>query len=331
MSSKVYTQTDEKVAKLDATIDMLKRMISACEEIKVGHTETSTMKKYDIDHGAFRRIVMNEKLGYHYDVKPILSIESLDSYKDTEDQLIPEMINSRLELFSWEEKFYTATIGCRDYKEIPPDLETTVPEAMKLAGLTEREEEVIRYRFQQDMTFDDIANEIGITRERCRQILAKALRKMRRPESMSVMRYGKEYCDKLLELKGINNSKQRSKRISILEDRINDAVNHHDKKALMEFRDIVNKELGIEVYGDIEILPDTLDQMKIEELELTVRGYNCLRGAGFKTVKDVKPAHYADLLKIRNMGKYTIEEIINKFDSLGIVTVFGQEYKKMQL
>ena len=59
------------------------------------------------------------------------------------------------------------------------------------------------------------------------------------------------------------------------------------------------------------------EDIKIEELDFTVRSYNCLKKAGVNTVSDLTSMSYAELLKIKNLGKKSLEEIITKMKELG--------------
>ena len=59
-------------------------------------------------------------------------------------------------------------------------------------------------------------------------------------------------------------------------------------------------------------------EMNIDELELSVRSYNCLKRAGINTVGDLRAKTMEDLSKVRNMGRKSIDEILAKMDSLGL-------------
>ena len=59
-------------------------------------------------------------------------------------------------------------------------------------------------------------------------------------------------------------------------------------------------------------------EMPIEELELSVRSYNCLKRAGISTVEDLSNKTEADMLKVRNLGKKSFDEVVNKLHSLGL-------------
>ena len=59
-------------------------------------------------------------------------------------------------------------------------------------------------------------------------------------------------------------------------------------------------------------------EMTIEELELSVRSFNCLKRAGINTVEDLVAKTTDDMMKVRNLGKKSLDEVINKLDSLGL-------------
>lgn len=58
-------------------------------------------------------------------------------------------------------------------------------------------------------------------------------------------------------------------------------------------------------------------EMTIEELDLSVRSFNCLKRAGINTVEDLISKSEDDMMKVRNLGRKSLEEVINKLNSLG--------------
>jgi len=58
-------------------------------------------------------------------------------------------------------------------------------------------------------------------------------------------------------------------------------------------------------------------KLTIEELELSVRSYNCLKRAGIETVAEIISKSEGEMMKIRNLGRKSLEEIINKVHDLG--------------
>ena len=77
--------------------------------------------------------------------------------------------------------------------------------------------------------------------------------------------------------------------------------------------------------GNIGILvPAPMDgitkilEMTIEDMDLTVRSYNCLKRAGIHTVEDLTKKTEEDMLKVRNLGKKSLDEVIYKLESYGL-------------
>lgn len=76
---------------------------------------------------------------------------------------------------------------------------------------------------------------------------------------------------------------------------------------------------------DVEIMvqkeEDTKDkvlEMTIEELDLSVRSYNCLKRAGINTVQELTERTMDDMMKVRNLGKKSLEEVEQKLLALGL-------------
>ena len=65
-------------------------------------------------------------------------------------------------------------------------------------------------------------------------------------------------------------------------------------------------------------LKDKLLETPIEELEFSVRSYNCLKRAGIHTVADVVSKTEQDMMKVRNLGKKSLDEVVKKIQDLGL-------------
>ena len=59
-------------------------------------------------------------------------------------------------------------------------------------------------------------------------------------------------------------------------------------------------------------------EMNIDELELSVRSYNCLKRAGIKTVEELCNRTSEDMMKVRNLGRKSLEEVLAKLKELGL-------------
>jgi len=67
-----------------------------------------------------------------------------------------------------------------------------------------------------------------------------------------------------------------------------------------------------------EVKRDRVLEMTIEELDLSVRSFNCLKRAGIDTVEDLINRTEDDMIKVRNLGRKSLEEVIQKLSSLGL-------------
>lgn len=92
---------------------------------------------------------------------------------------------------------------------------------------------------------------------------------------------------------------------------------------------ILNEHLNLfvdlsEEMGNAEIMVEKDDdgkekvlEMTIEELDLSVRSFNCLKRAGINTVEDLIGKSEEDMMKVRNLGRKSLDEVIGKLDALG--------------
>lgn len=93
---------------------------------------------------------------------------------------------------------------------------------------------------------------------------------------------------------------------------------------------IINEHINLfvelcEQMGSMEILVSKeedkqvkLMELPIEEMDLSVRSYNCLKRAGINTIEDLVKKSKSDMLKVRNLGLKSIEEVILKLESYGL-------------
>ena len=80
-----------------------------------------------------------------------------------------------------------------------------------------------------------------------------------------------------------------------------------------------------EAAKDIEIMNEKDDdgsekvlEMNIDELELSVRSFNCLKRAGINTVEELINKTPEDMMKVRNLGRKSLEEVLGKLKELGL-------------
>ncbi|MCR5656817.1 MAG: DNA-directed RNA polymerase subunit alpha [Butyrivibrio sp.] len=66
-------------------------------------------------------------------------------------------------------------------------------------------------------------------------------------------------------------------------------------------------------------------EMSIDELELSVRSFNCLKRAGINTVEELTNKTPDDMMKVRNLGRKSLEEVLAKLDELGLALRTGED------
>lgn len=173
---------------------------------------------------------------------------------------------------------------------------------------TDREMRIFNLRYKEYKTLDEIAAEIGVTRERIRQILAKAVRKLMKPVVFNRLIEQETKLEMLNaeETARIRAELKEEMSLEVAMDIVAEKFGFESKEALEEFIHNGGK------YGN-----DKLD-MTIDELDLCVREHNCLRRARINTVGELVSLSIDDLMKIRNLGRKSLRGIMEKVHALGL-------------
>jgi DNA-directed RNA polymerase subunit alpha len=85
------------------------------------------------------------------------------------------------------------------------------------------------------------------------------------------------------------------------------------------FEDLTDHVQGVEIMVEKEEdKKGKILEMTIEELDLSVRSYNCLKRAGINTVEELVQRNEEEMMKVRNLGRKSLEEVSQKLAALGI-------------
>ena len=167
--------------------------------------------------------------------------------------------------------------------------------------LTERENKVLQMRYEWRIPLEEVGKEFGVTKERIRQIEAKAIRKLR-----FQYRKGTILCVSKAELRKAQNEteryKEKAERLQAELDKV--------RNIAPEQREEADKK-GVLLEGPIDIL------------DLSVRSYHCCLRAGIYTLGDLCGKTYTEMTKVRNLGKNSMQEIESKMHEYGLA--FKQE------
>lgn len=89
-------------------------------------------------------------------------------------------------------------------------------------------------------------------------------------------------------------------------------------RQLNHFVDLSDEVSNTEILEKSEDnMSEKILEMTIEELDLSVRAFNCLKRAGVNTVNDLINKSPEEMMKVRNLGKKSLEEVVSKLESLG--------------
>ncbi len=92
-------------------------------------------------------------------------------------------------------------------------------------------------------------------------------------------------------------------------------INDH----MMLFIQLTDEAINLETMVEKEeTKKEKVLEMTIEELDLSVRSYNCLKRAGINTVEDLTQRREEEMMKVRNLGRKSLDEVCNKLQTLGL-------------
>lgn len=159
-------------------------------------------------------------------------------------------------------------------------------EAVLSSALDERHQRVLRMRYEQNLSYRAIGEELGVGPERIRQLIVHSLRKLREPRNFF---------------------------------RLNATPERDVIKLSMELRDMTEKYNSLKV--QVDNLVDEIEARKakkraelpldspIASLELSMRSFNCLRANNIETVGDLVACKESTLERFSKLGKVSIADI----------------------
>ena len=163
--------------------------------------------------------------------------------------------------------------------------------------------DILMYRFRDGKTYEEIAKIYGVTRERIRQVEQNAIRQLKHPARRDWIEYG-----------------------------VSGMI---DRKCAEEYER--GRKIGVVEGMDYAVEPDWIDAQKVErptslrlcDLDLSARSHNCLARAGVQTVEDILKMGFDTLVRVRNLGKKSLDEIIIRLQEAGFDTTTIEKEKKV--
>lgn len=279
---------------LSDRIDELKTVIEILTEIRdnpaVG--EKTICDKHNMSFHKFRR--------YAYDTDWF----NKSSDAAASEESTAKRMNELKPTLSWYDILFCDIMYIRygDLAATPSDLEEGIE--FILSKLHDKEQTVIRCRYEEGLTLAEIAQRIGgLTRDRIRQIEAKAMRKLR-------------YFNGWIRL-GQDRVMSKMKIQKFIEDDIVVATKHQVLQKLddelVSLKNIIKGCTADAIKEYLKSHPD----MSVEDLDFSVRTYNCLKRRGINTLTELRNCTKEDLASVINLGWGGIQEIERTLDKLG--------------
>lgn len=272
-------KSQEKIEQIDEMIDFFSKVITALTIIRDKNvSETQTLKDLGINKNTFRRVVydMNWK-----DKDVVDGAEALrEKYKDA----IPTR--------NWAEDLFCDVMGLErtpsSCGKIPEDVTVTM-ERLIDECMTDEERLIIRLLYKECDTLEEVAKILNRSQERVRQKRAKIFQKLRSRNHKCYMCYGDNYW--------FNEHNLR--------DRVlNDVYTEKLTKELHRLDDLISYRKAV-----LNGTPVPVRDVAIEDLNLSVRAYNCLFRAGCRTLGDVAAMTENQCMQIRNLGCRAFAEV----------------------
>ena len=192
-----------------------------------------------------------------------------------------------------------------------PDQEAALMKVLE-TKLTEREQKAVELYYFEGLTLEETGKHFHFQRERARQIIAKAIRKLRHPGIKRMILFDEEgkieyenACRELNEWRHLLENKEVELKYQV--QQIEKLLAEHNKEIIRE--EEIKEKLKYNAYDEMkEYFSD-----KFEDMDFSVRTMNCLLRSDIRTVGDLKECiRNGDIFRVRNFGKKCYEEVLEK-------------------
>ena len=174
-----------------------------------------------------------------------------------------------------------------------------------LKTLTPQETEVLKGKYQNSQTNQQIATAMNLSRERIRQIHDKGLRKLRYPNRSIYIRYGLSAA--LKKEKQREREQFESAKKLAYDEGYEKGYADACRQNSVSFEELSEQTQNFALWS-----------LPIEKLDLSVRSFNALRRTGVYTIRDLAKLTFSEVTKIRNIGVASIREIGDQMAKFGI-------------
>ena len=271
-------KSQERVERIDEMLDLFSRVVTALTVIRDNDvSESQVLKDLGLDYGVFRRVC--------YDIKwPDKTVEAAASFREKFKDAIPTR--------NWAEDLFCDVMGLErapsSCGKIPEDITVTM-ERLIDECMSDDEKVIINLLYKDRDTLEETAETLGKSVERIRQKRSRIFKKLRSRNHECYMVYGDNYWF---------NEHNLRERV------LNDVYTEKLTKELARLDDLISYRKAV-----LKGVPIPVKERTLDELNLSVRAYNCLYRAGCRTLGEVAQMTEGQCMQIRNLGLKAFLEI----------------------
>lgn len=279
----------KRIECMHTVVEMLQYMVDHPEE-----SERKIVSEFGIDYRQYRKYAYNENW---------MTYDPETAWNRSEDIM-------KQPTLTWQEQLWLDIhrLGVHDLDAMPVDVIETIDEALNDMLHDESEYVINRARvlimyYRDRLTHHEISNLMGRSAETVRVTINKALRDM--GITSPYINFGKR--QKINEKRVAQQLDQKNLKLIRL--------------AILRIQNEMTPESSADESPNIEpIKPKISMDTDIMDLDLSVRTVNCISRAGIHTVRDIFKRSKTDIAHIRNLGRKSYDELIEKLEELGFKT-----------
>ena len=295
------TRQNEKEALLKEKKKMLQNTIACIDDMLNGTPEDKACENHNIQKSAFRHAILYTSYG-NVDKQPKPSATEL-----------AEQLNSKFDcLLSPYERLYCDTFNIHSYTDIPPYVDEIMSCVINNINLSRKQLAYIRYRYEDEMTLERIANRYFVTRESVRVMIGSAQRKIRRWKTVFIG--GPEVISILEKNRVSTNLIKRNELYADTQKLVTDYTRTHNEQMLQSLQSLINDVCGTKISADTASVMND----RIIDCNMSTRLRNILRRYEIITFADLLKYSEPDIAHFRNMGRTTMDEIKTLLDTRGL-------------
>ena len=295
MARKLQNRSAEQTERIKKRIDCMRTVVEMLQYM-VDHPDESERKivsEFGIDYRQYRK--------YAYDENWMKDPET--TWNRSEDIM-------KQPTLTWQEQLWLDVhrLGVHDLDAMPVDVVDTIDEALNdmlhdESRYVEIRARILMFYYRDRLTYHDIGYLMGRSAETVRTTIKTALRNMR------------------ITSPYINLGKRQKINEKLVSEQLHQKNMNLIRLAILRIQNEMNPESSADESPNIEpIRPKISMDTDIMELDLSVRTFNCISRAGIHTVLDIFKRSKTDIAHIRNLGRKSYDELMDKLEELGFKT-----------